>query len=677
MFASIVGQRVLLLTVCILLGITVGFSQKSANPAPTIKFGIVNSDHFVDSPTDSTAEAVVLYDYGEVWFDKSDNDIWLNTTYHVRLKIRKKSAYDRATIQQITRRGTMGQHELVSDFEGYTYNLTNGDVSISQLKKEGHFTEKASDQFWVEKYTLPNVREGSIIEYKYTVRTPFGVTYNPRTWRFQQDIPVRWSEYRITIPDYFYYKMLMSGYLAMLVNDRKSTTVGLFSGQPDVTASAYRFAMKDIPAFRDEAYITTDDDYMAKIEFELASYQIPGSTGIVRKDIAVSWETLDKTLLTDIDFGGQIKRTGFLRETAKSLLASQADTLGRVKAAYDYIRQTIKWNDDAGIWSSTGIKKVLENKKGNAADINLMLIALLREMDIDANPVILSTRSHGRINELYPLIKKFNYVVAQVSVGGKDLLLDATDAFLPVGMLPLHCLNGKGRLVHPTKSRFVSLNPYERDVEVHMGTFTLTEDGEVSGKLAHSHGGYSAWSARKQFATDGKAKYLESIQKKRPAWQIDKVDFSGADEKSSAFNTDYTITIPEACGRAGDRYYFHPMLTEAHTVNPFKETDRLYPVDFGIPIEETFSATYTLPKNFKVEELPKPVSMVLPENGGRFMYQVGVVSENQIQIISRISLRKPMYFAEEYGSLRELFSRIVAKHAEQIVLKREAVADSK
>jgi hypothetical protein len=677
MFHSFTWYRLPIVAVCFWLCSSLSFAQKKIDPGPAIKFGKITPDQFTHSISDSSAEAVVLYDYGEVAFEHNASDLWLVSQYHIRLQIRKKSAYDRATIELLTRRGKSGQHEFISDFEGYTYNLVEGNVSFDRLTDAGHFTEKASDQFWIEKYTLPNVREGAILDYKYTVHTPFSVNHNPRTWRFQQDIPVSWSEYRITIPDYFYYKMLLGGYLGMTVNEQKKSSTNLLPTQGSVSASSYRFAMKDVPAFKDEAYITTDDDYLSKIDFELASYQLPGAVGMQTHNLSVGWDAMDKTLLSDANFGGQIKRAGFMRETAKSLLAQQSDTLSRIKAAYDFIRKTVKWNDEASLWSMDGIKKVFDNKKGNAADINLMLIALLREMDISANPVILSTRSHGRISEAYALLKKFNYVIAQVSVGGKDMLLDATDPYLTPGMLPVHCLNGTGRLVHQTNSRFIPLLALERDVDMHTGSFTINAEGEVSGKLLHSYGGYSAWKARKKFAKEGKSKFLESIQKTRPAWQIEMADFSGADVSSSAFNVEYTMAIPEACSRAGDRLYFRPMLTEAFAANPFKELERLYPVDFGVPIEKTYSVTYTLPTGFLVEEMPKPVSMLLPQDGGRFLYQVSINAANQLQIVSRIVLRRQIYLTEEYGALRELFSRIVAKHAEQVVLKRGTVAEKK
>jgi transglutaminase-like putative cysteine protease len=648
------------------------YGQKLAGPAPSVKFGKIEPAQFAVPTTDSTAEAIVLYDLGDVQFEVSNSEIWMVFTHHIRTLIRKKSGYERATLALGARRTKAGKQEAVTSIDGYTYNLADGVVKVDRLNKTGRFTERVSDTYLLEKYTLPNVREGSIIEYQYTIRTPFSVAHSPRTWRFQQDIPVNWSEYRIVIPDYFYYKMIMGGYLPLALNERKSRQDHLLPGYEGL-ASIYRFAVKDAPAFRDEAYITTDEDYLSKIDFELASYTFPTQT---TQNFSLDWESLDKTLLDEPNFGRQYNRAAFLRETAKSILAQHKDSLARVTAAYEFIRQSIKWNGESAL-STESLKKVFDNKKGDAGDINLMLIALLREMDMDANPVILSTRSHGRISETYALIKRFNYVVAHVSVGGKDLLLDATDPYLKPGVLPRHCLNGMGRLISPQGSRFIPLTPADRETNVHSGRFTINEDGDLAGTMEHAQGGYNAWSARKEFTTQGQTKYLDEVRKKRTNWQIDKATFTGTGPTDDTFKATYTMTIPEACSQAGERLYFRPMITEAQGVNPFKEPERLYPVDLGAAMDEMYSAVYTLPTGFKVEEMPKGASISLPDNGGRFLYQIAALSENQFQVVSRLSLRRPVYSAEEYSALRELFSMIVAKHAEQVVLKRTTLAEKK
>lgn len=641
--------------------------------APVVKFGKVTATDFAPSPTgaDSTAEAEVLYDFGDVRFAYGNNDIWMEYTCHRRIRLLKKSALERGTVTIPTYKAKASEREYVSSVDGYTFNLNGTIVSSDPLTKAGRATEKVSDQVMLDKFTLPNVREGSIIEYKYTIRTPFSVAHNPRTWTFQESIPVRWSEYRINIPDYFYYKIMMGGYLELAVREQKPSTLNLLPGQPDVPTTAHRFAVANAPAFRNEKFITTETDYLSKIDFELASINIPG---VLTQNFSVGWEAMDQTLLDGNWFGGQIKRAPFLRDVA-SLIRSQhpKDSLARLSAAYDFVRKSMKW-DGNNSYSSNGIKKVFEDKKGDAGDINMLLIALLRELDFEANPLILSTRDHGHVMPEYALMRQFNYLVAHVQTNGQEILLDATDPIIRMGMLPTRCLNGSGRLVLPDQqSRFVSLEPKERDTELMTGTFALTTDGEAKGTLTHSRGGYSGWAARTALAEEGEAKYMEAARKKRPTWQVSKSEILTASDPTNSLDVKHTLLIPEVTTEAGERIFLSPMLTEARTENPFRATERQFPVDFAAPIDESYVLTYTLPDGFTVEELPKPAVLSLPEKGGRFVYQVSQ-TDNKIQVISRLSLRKSVYFAEEYGNMRELFALIVAKHAEKVVLKRGEVA---
>lgn len=649
-----------------LLWVNLSIAQKKEASVtdPDIRFGRVLPADFSQpvAGNDSTAEAVVLYERGDVHFSFAGNDIQIVLEYQTRIKIRRKAGYDQATVEIPLVRSKGGPGEFVSDIDGFTYNESGGTIQTSKLTKEGIFTEKLSSEVSIQKFTLPNVREGSIIEYRYRLTTPFSVNHNPRTWKFQKRIPVAWSEYRINVHEYFYYKMIMGGYLQLAVNEK------------DPNSQFYRFVVQNAPAFRDEAFITTANDYISKIDFELASYSVPGA---YPHKISVSWEDMDKTLLADNMFAGQYNNPGsFLRDAARAINKTNPDTLSRLRAACRFISSQVTW-DKTNSYFSYGIKKAFEARKGDAGDINLMLIALLREMDMPVSPVILSTRSHGHIMESYALLRQFNYVVAHVMVGGKDMLLDATDPFLKTGMLPFECLNGQGRLVAGRDSRFLPIIPVERETEVNGGEFTISTGGDLKGTLKKTHNGYSGLKHRREYVVDGEAKYLESIRKSRPAWQINKAAFNNVSEVENGFEATYTLEIPEGCQRAGDRMYIRPMLTEARFSNPFKEPERLFPVDMGVPMDETYYTTFILPAGYEVEESPKPMVMSLPENEGRFTYQVAV-DGNRFTVTSRMLLRKGRFYAEQYQMLREFFDKVVAKQAEQVVIKRTApVAEKK
>lgn len=649
-----------------LLWVNLSIAQKKEASVtdPDIRFGRITPADFSQqvAKNDSTAEAVVLYERGDVHFSVAGNDIQIILEYQTRIKIRRKAGYDHATVEIPLFKGKGGPGEFVNNIDGFTYNESGGTIQTDKLTKEGVFIEKVSNEFSIQKFTLPNVREGSIIEYRYRLTTPFSVNHNPRTWKFQQRIPVLWSEYRINVYAYFYYKMIMGGYLQLAINENGST------GQ------SYRFVVQNAPAFRDEAFITTPNDYISKIDFELASYSIPGS---FPRKISVSWADMDKTLLAESSFSGQFNGAGsFLKDAARAIIKTNPDTLSRLRAACQFISSQVIW-DKSNSFFSYSIKKAFDDRKGDAGDINLMLIALLRQLDLPANPVILSTRSHGHVMEEYALLRQFNYVVAHVMVNGKDMLLDATDPFLKTGMLPFECLNGHGRLVAGRDSRFLPIVPVEREVEVAGGEFTISTGGDLKGTLKKTHNGYSGLKHRREYVVDGEAKYLESIRKSRPAWQINKVAFNNVSEVENGFEATYMLEIPDGCQRAGDRMYIRPMLTEARFSNPFKEPERLFPVDMGVPMDETYYTTFILPAGYEVEESPKPMVMSLPENEGRFTYQVAV-DGNRFTVTSRMLLRKGRFYAEQYQMLREFFDKVVAKQAEQVVIKRTApVAEKK
>lgn len=650
------------------------FAQ-TAVKEPTIKFGEVTAADFQVKPVpnDTTAEAVVLYESVNTRYEYRNEKLTRVAFFYSRVRINKKSGYDYATVH-IPLTGKGGDVEYASSIEGVTYTLQNGQVMKQKMDKAAVANEKVSDGMWIQKLTLPGVQEGCIVEYRYTLYSPNRET--PPSWRFQQEIPVVWSDYKVTISNYFHFRGVMTGYLPLAISKSTPVSMGLIPGLNEEGATLFHYAIANAPAFKNEPYITTPADYLARIEFELAKIEIPG---YATETYSLNWADMDRNLLKRESFSGQYQKAPYLRDVADAIKAKYpaTDTLGRATAAYNHVRNTMTWNEQ-GNMESDRLKKVLELKKGDAADLNFMLIGLLRDLGINANPLILSTRDHGRINETYGLLRQFNYVVAHLMVGGKDMLLDATDRFVKPGMLPERALNGIGRLVLPEeKSRFVSLMPIERDVEAKTCTFVLSEDGDVKGTLQHSYGGYGAVDARTSYKARSEEKFVEDVKRKKPSWQVEKAEFSNVNKLDASLTVLYTLSVGDVAQVAGDRIYLHPMMTEGQTDNPFKQPERQFPVDFATPFDESFAATYTLPEGYTADELPKPLLLSLPENGGRFVYQVQQ-SGRQLTVMSRITVRKPIFTAEEYMFLKEFYDKILLKHGEQIVLVKGApVAEKK
>ena len=179
---------------------------------PKVKFGKISQEELEMnySSLDSSANAVVLADFGDTRIDYvSNSGFQLVFTRHRRIKIFNSTGYDWADVM-VPLYHDGGDRESISQIKGYTYNLEDGKVVKTKLKNEGKFTEEYDENHQIHKFTLPNVKEGSVIEYTYRITSDF--IFNLQDWRFQSSIPTIWSEYKVEIPEYFFYKPLSQGY---------------------------------------------------------------------------------------------------------------------------------------------------------------------------------------------------------------------------------------------------------------------------------------------------------------------------------------------------------------------------------------------------------------------------------------------------------------------------------
>ena len=662
-----------------------------AQNAP-LKFGQVDPKDLTAAPFagDSAAAAVVLCDYGTARFEYFNNDFQLVTERTTRIKILKKSGYEAATVKvPLYHQGENSEKML--GLRGLTTNLVDGKVVKTKLDVGTNaFTEDVTPRVRMRKFTLPDVREGSVIEYTYTVNSDFYTNF--QDWTFQSEYPVRWSEFRASIPEYFRYRKAMQGYHALLVQTEEVNAVqfaihtsGGFSGSGFgttreaastnvVTAQQTnsRWVMKDVPAFRDEPFMTTAADYVDRIDFQLAGVQFPGQ-GF--QAVAGTWAKVEMELLGDENFGMQLDRGGFLKEQLQPLVARYPNAADRAAAVRALVMSAVRYDGTNRCFTTASLRKAYDAHLGTSADVNLLLIAALRGAGLPAHPVLLSTRAHGHLNPTVPLLDRFNYVLALVPLGAdQDLLLDATDPLLPCGVLPERCLNQQGRLVmrDAAASRWVDLTPAQRFVHYQQISLTLDAQGGLSGKVHEEHGGYAGVDTRRELTTLGEKKYLAQKVAPHGGWTVPKLNVTGREDVSKPLALDYEFTQPADDQAAIGTFYLSPLREFSTDQNPFRHDDRLFPVDFAAPQDETTVVTLNLPAGYELAEMPKPAVVDLPDGGGRFLYSVAPGAPGTVQITSRLNLRKSVYAAAEYTSLREFYRLMLEKQGEKLVIKKKA-----
>jgi hypothetical protein len=606
---------------------------------------------------DTSAVAIILGDKGESYFE-SDNagGFMIVYTRQLRIKILKPSGIEWAT-HEIPLYITDRKQEVVNGLKCSTYNLAGGQITEDKLKDDGVFTEKVSKNFLNKKFTMPNVHAGSVIDIKYTVRSPY--FWRLPGWEFQSEIPTQWSEYKVIIPDFFNFSSLIRGYVGFVLNERTNE-----SG--DFPSRGIRLATMNVPAMTEEPYVTTINNYLSSIEFELQSYQFPMEAMV---EFSTSWNKIAELFLEDADFGQQLKKGGIVKDVVSTINAEAAVDYDKMLLAYDWVKNNIKWNGNKSIFPETNLREEMERKSGTSGDLNLMLVLLLKELGLNAEPIVLSTRKNGELRETQPMSIKLNYVIAWVKIGDKEYLLDATDIDRPFNLLPQRCLNGKGLLVVKDSSRWVNLLRDERTATSYFADVKLLPDGMITGTMEVSAGGYAALDVRDEYIRLGKDEYIKHLKEEKKTWDIDEVTIEKVDEISEPVKKKYVFSSEEITNPGGDLIYLNALLDEGQKTNPFQLEKREYPVDFGAPIKDVYTINIEIPEGYKVETLPEPAKLILIDQAGSFRY-MAAVNGNKITINSTLSITRPIFLQTEYPGLREFFNMIVKKHAQQIVLKK-------
>ncbi len=578
---------------------------------------------------DTTAEALILCDYGEF----NPNTLEFNRL--LRIKVLKKEG------SGIVNRGFF--IEGTSAIKGCTYNLVNGEVVESKLKNESIFKERVREDRYRYRITMPDVRAGSVVEFQYSFP---GL---PLEWRFQDRVPVRWSELRITDSPYITFQKVFFGF------------------EPLYISQAGRWAGKDMPALRQEPYMNSLNNYLAKVEIELSNVMIPGYT----KFFTSSWHAVNDYLLKHPNFGVITGMALFLSEDVRAIKELNLPEIEQMKAACDLVRKKVKWNNDESLLTTGDLGTAYRKGSGNSADVNLILVQLLKKLDFEVFPVALSTRENGIISPSFPTIDKLNYVIAGVKYNGKHYFFDATEPCLPAGMLPFRALNGRGRIIDVEHSDWVDLSANAEQKETVYYDLKLNETGEINGVVNYTNTDYEAYYFRKNYKSyNSQDEYIREIESNYPGTSVLSASFENLDSLDKPAMEKYEVSLTGYTDVIGDMISINPMLMERQEKNPFKMDTRKYPVDYGHNIKSRYILKLQLPEGYEVTDMPKPCNIVLPDKSARFTYQA-LLSGNTVQLNANFEINKTVFVETEYHLLKEFYNQVIAKQAEVIMLKKK------
>ncbi len=600
---------------------------------------------------DTTANAVVLYEKGDFKFQLIGNYIYLIKAYETKIKILTDNGYEHANVA-VPFYHNKKQAEKVYDIHGMTHN---GIVKTSLHQNEVYTIDR--NENWSEKkFTLPNIKKGSIIQYSYKIKTPF--FYNLDGWEFQSNIPKIYSEFRAKIPGNYYYNRSLYGKLKLVV-EKATVEKDCFNIplRPSVDCEVLTYVMEDIPAFyEDEDYMLAASNYIARLDFELAThYKYDGS----KKHYTKTWQTVDKEFKSDKDIGKQLGKSGFFTKKLMENQLIKENPLATAKSIYYFVRNHFNWNKKYSIYKDVRVKDAFEERIGNIGEINISLINMLNAAGIETNLTLLSTRENGLPSKNKPAISDFNYIVAKTQINGEIYLLDATDKRIPFGMLPYRCLNHLGRVMDFKKESYweTIVPPGKNQVIVRAQANLDPVNQTITGKIGEISMGYPAIEKYTALSAKSTEEYLDKMASSSAA-DLRFTNYKRNEEKSSedVLSETYEFVIDDTF--TGGKIYFDPILVKWFESNPFKREARNFPIDFGYPFAMNYQVNIKVPDGYKVISIPKDNTIALANANGILDLRCKQLNET-IQLRFKLEIKSAYFKAQEYEGLKQLFGAVV------------------
>jgi transglutaminase-like putative cysteine protease len=606
---------------------------------------------------DKEAVAVYLLDWCEanidVYADKP-----LTVKKHFRIKILKPQALDYATIKLIS------YTNRIPDFKASTFNLEDGKIIETKLSKKDVFAEKRSKETYNVSFAFNNVKVGSVIECSYSMS--YNDVFDLYPWEFQHDIPVVSSEFTVIYPGVFQYKYVLHAFNLNIKSDQAIRDLRI--GNMQTSEITLKFSGKNLPAFEPEPYMASKDDALSRVEFELGVIDLPA----YRKNVTPTYAELSEKLLNNENFGGPLKNSTFLINKVKEITKDITSETGKIEAIRHYIIENVKWNEETGIYTTFGnFKKVLKLQNGSIADINLLLVAMLRKAGFSANPVILSTRENGALNKYYAIISKFNYVLAYVRLHDKDYLIDATNPSSPFNELPFECLNGQGRIISLRGDDWIDLKNNENIFDQVLLNVSIGNDESLIGNVKRFFGSYSAHKMRKTIREIGEEAYLQMLKQSHGNWEFSDLKIENLDSIGKWLTIQYNIKAKNVTQQINDLCIINPVIFFNHNENPFPNNKRKFPIDFGCAEDELYTLNFSIPQGYALDEYPANINLKLPNDAANFIFKTEQ-NNSMISIMYRYKRKQNYFESEEYVNLREFFNQMIKKQSELIILKKVA-----
>ncbi|EKB49492.1 DUF3857 domain-containing protein [Cecembia lonarensis] len=581
-----------------------------------------------------------------------------HTDVHRRVKVLKEPGKNQGNVSIRYYFGKAGIQD-VSKLNAQTVNFVNGEEQVIKLSKADFFQVELDNGWREVRFTFPSVEVGSILEYSYH-KTDKSIAFL-ESWVFHNPIPTIKSTYTIDLPSYLNYRFLAQG---------EKTLNTPFKGQRD---GFYSWTVKDLPSIKEEPMMSNYRDYLEKIDFQLAGYafvntsEYGGRSGF--QETFATWQDLTRFFTELEEFAQYMKPNASLKGQLATLNVSGSSETQIAREVYEYILSNYTYSGQGGYFPKKNLKSVLDSKKGSRAEINLTLMAYLRQNGISANPLLISTKGNGRSRLVdTPFIDQFDQMIIHLKADGKDYYLDATSNSFPFGYLPLNMHVAYGYLMHDQNSGLVPINISHRSGMLQMSQIRKEDNGNFVSSSTVRFSEYDALEKRNGIN-------LSEDKKIKEEWfgsqEINVYDFTLIEKTEPRLQLEAKYNYSEGKVTESPMILISPFHLMRWAENPFKSEYRTFPVDFSYAFNDSYTTIIEIPEAYELDDYPENTEVAIPGGDGLFTYQLTTL-DNSVKISANVTLKYPLISPFIYPELKYFMEIVTGKLTEPVIIKLKA-----
>jgi hypothetical protein len=618
----------------------------------TSAYGELNPDEktIVKCDFQKDAPALVLFDVGKfACFFYQGHGITTEFTRHIRIKILNEKGLNQADIE-IPYYNSAG--EKIKDLVAQTFNTDgSGNWEVSSVEKNLIYDKPENNRVSKKIFVFPDVKVGSIIEYKYTVADA-----GLHNWYFQKDIPVKFSSYKVDFPHDF---QLLSTPLCVLPVEQ-----GL---QKDRLRISRIFVMRDIVPLGDEPFIGRWEDYLQRIESNFVAF----TTSHGRYNLMPGWPTIITELMGNPDFGIQLRKDPPKVVELETTLKNVRNPFERMTSIYKYVQENFEWNGVNNIWSAKGIKATWDDRKGTTGDINIFLINLLKHFGLEVYPMLVSTRNNGKVYLERPGAGQFNKVLAYVKIADKKYVLDATDSNTPSNLIPFDVMNTWSLVIKKAKNKVYDWEWLSDEKRLYKNDFIITgniaENGIISGSAEIHSYDYARVERYSRLKSDKEKFISEKLIANNEDVSIDTFYTLNTDKDTLPLIQKLQFSYPVS--NSGDYKYFSTNIFTGLSENPFVADSRFSDIFFGVIQQYNIESNFTAPAGYTFEDIRKTITLALPDSSISIT-RIADVSENNLTVSITLRFNKPIYAVNKYNEFKEFYKKVFEILNEQYIVRK-------